>query len=227
MARSYMDLLTKATKQRLRLDQAIADGNQKEILRLRGRYLLTLKQAHKLNPTGNVPPQVTGYSALTPISDVISTELNNHQNYIDSCLRANKRNSSIKNYTLAKEVGLKLRRLSTRADQVNFATNAATRNSLKQEMAKDSAGMVGTAIKAPIMVGARVLNKAGPVVISLFFLPFKAVSALLSVTLDISNGNTKSDISEYNNTVVHQLSHTLEDAVRNVSKTIYNNTGRF
>ena len=226
MARNYNDWLNVAMKHKSRLDQAIADKNSKDIIYFRGKYLYDLKQAHKLNPRGIVPPALTGSTAAR-IETVIGTELSNHQVHIDKALRENKRTASIKSHSMSKELGLKIRRLSTRADQVNFATNTAVRNGARKELAKDSASLAAsTVLKAPVMVAAKVGSKVGPLAITIFFLPAKVVNTLLSVTIDVYNGKVKKDMSEYNNTVVDQLSNTLKDAVRQVSKHTYETVGR-
>ena len=226
MARNYNDWLNVAMNHKSRLDQAIADKNSKDILYFRGKYLYDLKQAHKLNPRGLVPPALTG-STSARIETVIGMELANHQAHIEKSIRENKQNTSIKSNSMSKELGLKIRRLSTRADQINFATNTAVRKNAQKELAKDSARLAGTTLlKAPVMATAKVGSKVGPLAITIFFLPAKVVNTLLAVTIDVYNGKVKSDMSEYNNTIVDQISNTLKDAIKTVSKHTYETVGR-
>ena len=101
MAKGYTDYLDIARNHRMELDNAIANRNSKDILYHRGKYLIALRQAHKMNPTAVIPSSVTGLSSRASISDVIETELENHQDQIDRCIKDNKRNSSIKNNTIS------------------------------------------------------------------------------------------------------------------------------
>ncbi len=226
MARNYNDWLNVAMNHKSRLDQAIADRNSKDILYFRGKYLYDLKQAYKLKPRGIVPASITG-STSSRIETVISMELANHQAHIDKSIRENKQNTSIKSHSMSKELGLKIRRLSTRADQVSFATNTAVKKNAQKELAKDSARLAGTTLlKAPVMATAKVGSKVGPLAVTIFFLPAKVVNTLLAVTIDVYRGKVKDDMSEYNNTIVDQISGTLKDAIKTVSKHTYETVGR-
>lgn len=225
MARNYNSYLNKAREYRLELENALSSDNQKNILYYRGKYLLELKKAHKYNPAGVVPPLVSGLVSDVTINDLINQELEEHQDFIDYSIKNNKKNSSIKNKTFSKEAGLKIRRLSTRIDQINFSSDKVSKDDLKGEMVKDSAGLVGTAIKAPIMATAKVASKVGPLAVTICVLPFKVFVSLLTVVNDISNGKS-SPVEEYNNTVVDKMTKSLQEAVRDVSTVIYDTTGR-
>lgn len=226
MARNYVDYLRLALDNKIKLDQALADKNGKDVLYYRGKMLFNLKQAHKLNPTCVVPASITGSTPVS-IEAYINTELANHRNVIDKAIAANKKNSSIKKHCLSKEIALKIRRLSTKANQLNFATSAATRNAIKKEIVKDSLSLAGTTlIKAPVMTTAKVLSKFGPLAITIVALPVTVLSGLLSATIDVYNGKV-SEPQSYNNTAVHQLSNSLKNAVKTLSTKTYESVGRF
>ena len=225
MHRNYNDWLKKAQKSKYYLNDAISNKDEKKILYYRGKYLSYLKHAHKENPNGTISPFISGLSNALPIEDVINEELKNHQKQIEVSLINNKKNSSIKNKTLSKEIGLKIRRLSTRYNQINFATGAFERKNIKKEMLKDSAGLAGTAIKAPFMATAKVASVAGPLLIGLTFLPLRLVAAGLSVTMDISNGKVVKE-NPYNSTCIAKLTDDLKNGLKEISKQTYEHVGK-
>ena len=226
MAKDYNDWLNKAMRHRSRLDEAIRAKNAKDILYYRGKLIFDFKQAYKINPSGIVPTSVSGYFKNVTIEAAINNELERHQLHINSYIRENKQNASMKNRSLTKELGLKIRRLSTRSSQINFATNAAERNNMKKNAAKEGASLAGTIAKAPVMATAKVASKVGPLGITILFLPANVLATLLSVTIDISKGDVSSDMSKYNNTPVHVLSKDLKNAVRTLSNKTYEAVGR-
>lgn len=225
MSRTYRDWLNSAFRNRTNLDQAIADKNLKNIIYFRGKYLYDLKQAYKLNPTLVVPATISGLGENKNIVDLINIELANHQIQIDKAIHENKRSASIKKNTFSKEVALKMRRLSSRADQINFATNTVVVNDLKKEQSRDGLSLAGTAVKAPFMATAKVASKVGPLAITIAFLPAKVFASLLSITIDIFNGKT-AEPSSYNNTIVDQFSDCLKQGIKQISKATYENVGR-
>lgn len=225
MSRNYNDWLYIAKDHKNKLDQAIAERNAKDVIYYRGKYLFALKQAHKLNPSGIVPQSVTNYGYDVALKDEIQVQLTNHKNQIDASLRGNKNNSSIRDNTLTKEIGLKIRRLSTRISQVNFATNANERKNSIKGAVKDSASMMGTVAKAPIMVAAKVTSAVGPLAITICALPLKVFASLLTITIDAFNGKA-SEPSDYMNTPIDKLSDTLKDGVKKLSKVTYESVGR-
>ena len=226
MARDYNYWMTSAASHKSRLDQAIADGNGKDILYYRGKYLYDLKQAHKLNPSGYVPASFYGLSSgVYDIADIINHELTNHRKHIDSSIQTNKRGASIKKMTIGRELGLKIRRLATRFSQISFASSPTAKKALKKEAAKDGASLAGSVIKAPFMAAAKVTSALGPLAITICFLPAKVFASLLTITIDAYNGRT-SEPSDYNNTAVDQISGALKDGVRKLSKVTYETIGR-
>ena len=226
MAKNYTDYLRLALDNKRNLDQALADKNGKDVLYYRGKMLFNLKQAHKLNPTCIVPASITGSTPVN-IESYINTQLANHRATIDRAIAANKKKTSIKKHCLSKEIALKIRRLSTRADQLNFATSAASKKAIKKEIVKDSLSLAGTTlIKAPVMTTAKVLSKVGPLAITIAALPITVLSSLLSATIDVYNGQV-SEPETYNKTCIHQMSNTLKDAVKTLSTRTYESVGRF
>ena len=225
MRRDYYEWLDAAREQKIELDRAIADGNAKDVIYRRGKYLYALKQAYKIDPDGIVPNAVTNYGYDVDLNQEIKVQLENHQNQIDASIRHNKHKSSIKNPTLFNEFGLKIRRLASRVSQVNFATNAAEKREAKQGIAKDAASLAGTAIKAPVMVAAKVTSAVGPLVVMVAALPFTVLASLLTITVDAFNGKT-SEPSDYMNTPVTKMSVALQDGVKKLSTTAYEAVGR-
>ena len=227
MARNYNDWLNEATKHRKQLDQAIRDDNAKDIIYYRGKYLFALKKAYTLLPVGGmVPKSVTGYGYDTTLVDEIRTQLGNHARQIEKSIQDNKQNASIDGGTLNKELALKLRRLSTRADQINFTTSSDEHDQAVKDVTSASAGLVGTVVgKAPIMAAAKVVSAVGPLAITVVGLPFTVFSALLTFTVDAYNGKvTKPE--EFNNAPVIQISNALKDGVKKLSKVTYETAGR-
>lgn len=225
MNRTYDDWIISATEYRKYLDDAINSKNPKDILYYRGKYLFALKQAHKLNSSAVLPRNVTGYSYDTYLADEIKVQLENHKRQIEVSLSDNKKQANIKSTTLIKELGLKIRRLSTRATQINFATNATEKQKAIQNTVHDSAGLLGTVVKSPIMATAKVVSAVGPLVITIGALPLNVFASLLAVTIDLYNGKVASE-STYNNTVVNQLSNTLKDGIKQLTKVTYESIGR-
>lgn len=220
MARNYNDWLSDALTHRRSMEQAIASNDQKNIVYHSGKYLYALKQAYKLNNTGIVPMVVTGLTTDVAIDAAIRTQLCNHQANINSAIRANKRSSNISNHTFSTELALKIRRLATRVTAANFATGMAT----KKDILKDSLGIVGTGIKGAVMLPAKIVSKVGPLAITILTLPLTVVASGLDFVIDIADGKVEKDT--YNNTVVHQLTDGLKDAVRSLGNITYNSVGR-
>lgn len=219
MKKNYSDWVNLATQYKSNLDQAYADSNSRDVIYYRGKYLHALKQAYKLNNSGIVPFTRDGTTVNRPISDVIKVELKNHQDQIDASLSDNRVNSDVKNNTFSTELALKIRRLATRASQVDFSTGSAD----KKQVTKDALGIAGTALKAPFMITSKVLSKIGPLAITIVGLPFTVLASALAATVDISNGKSSGD---YSNTVVHQLSDALKDGVKSISDNIYKSVGK-
>lgn len=220
MARSFTEWLDAADEHKQRLDYAIAEDNQKDILYYRGKYLFDLKQAYKLNNTGVIPAGICGKTAPTNLANEIRAELQRHQIHIDNALQTNKRESNITKHTLSKEIGLKIRRLATRASQVNFASGTAN----KANIARDAAGLAKTVIKAPVMVAAKVASKIGPLAITIIGLPITVLASGIAFVADA--GREKPVGGPYNNTVVHQFSDALKEAINDLSKITYKSVGK-
>ena len=165
------------------MEQAIASNDQKNIVYHSGKYLYALKQAYKLNDTGNVPMAVTGLTTDVAIDAAIRTQLCNHQTNIETAIRANKRSSNIANHTFSTELALKIRRLATRVTEANFATGTAT----KKDIFKDSMGLVGTGIKGAFMIPAKIASKVGPLAITVLTLPLTVVASGLDFVIDIAD----------------------------------------
>lgn len=218
MARTYSEWMAIASQYRANLNQAITDKDQKGILLHRGRYIYALNQAYKLTPS-------------PALQTAIKKELINHQAHIRRTINANKVNSDVKNRTISTELGLKIRRLSTRVKQINFATNSAERKAGQKELVKDSFSLASTAlVKTPIMAVAKVLSKVGPLVVHLAALPLALFNFGLSNTINIYNGsinNKPVTTTPYNKTAVYQLSDALANGIKSISGTIYKTTGRF
>lgn len=225
MRRDYDEWLDAARAQKEELDRAIADGNAKDVIYRRGKYLYALKQAYKIDPDGIVPSSVTKYGYDVDLDQEIKTQLENHQNQINASIRHNKHKSSIKNPTLFNELGLKIRRLASRVSQANFATNAVEKREAQQGIAKDAVSLAGTMVKAPVMVAAKVTSAVGPLVVMVAALPFTVLASLLTITVDAFNGRA-SEPSDYMNTPVTKLSVALQDGVKKLSSTAYEAVGR-
>lgn len=220
MAKNFNDWLNIATQHRINLEQALRDGDGKNVLYYRGKYIYSLKQAHRLNSSANLDSSVTGHSITVTLQEEIQAELRDHQSQIDALLKANKKHSNVENHTLSQELGLKIRRLATRASQVNFATGTAT----KKDVVADSLGLAGTTlVKAPIMASAKVLSGIGPLVVKVFTLPFTILADAV-VGVEIYNGNLKDNA--YHNTWVHKFSNGLEDAVGKTFGAVYKGVGK-
>jgi hypothetical protein len=225
MARTYADWMTRAANHKAELDQAIADRNIKDIIYYRGKYIYDLKNAHALNPTAVIPTAVSGRPPQR-IEDAIRDELVRHQTHIDGAIKQNKRDASIKKHSISTEIGLKMRRVSTRIKQINFAQTPAAKKAAQKELVKDSIGLAGTTlIKAPVMATAKVASKVGPLAITIFMLPATIFASLLRITYDAYNGKA-SDPDTYNNTIVNQFSKALKDGVKAISTATYDNIGR-
>jgi len=220
MSRSYRDWLDIASNHKIRLQFAIEEDNNKDIIYFRGKYIYDLKQAYKIDPNGIIPSSVNMRDSDCSIAEEISAELHNHQRLIETSISANKDKADVKNKTLSKEFGLKIRRLSTRASQVNFATGHAT----KKDVANDSLGLAKTVVKAPGMIAAKVISKIGPLAITILGLPITLLASGISFVVGVSNGSVSNDT--YNNTVVHQMSNSLKDGVRKISNSLYKGLGK-
>ena len=240
MARTYNDYLNLAATHKRELDnleqtrrdlqQRIAnnqsvDPNQlesvnRDIILCRGRYISNLRRAYALNPTASIPPAVTGQATNVRLYLEIQNQLIEHQNQIDIRLRRNKAQSNINRPTLTKELNLKIERLKSRIHQRQQARNSVRGSDIE----KDSLGIVGTAVKAPIMIATKIISKLGPLAITIVALPATLLASLLAVTFDISEKRPTN--KDYNNTVVHQMSNALKDGVVKISNSIYQATGR-
>lgn len=183
MDRTYNDWMDIAREKRRYLDAAISINNSNKIIYYRGKYLYALRQAYKLNPTGIVPQNISTSHAPTYLIDEIRNTLHNHSAFIDDELVKNKVNSSVENKTLSTELGLKLKRLSTRAFQVSFASNNTEKANAQKSLNLAALGLLGTTAKAPLMVAANVGSKVGTLTVKIFFLPAKLLSTVFTTSL--------------------------------------------
>ena len=217
MAVDYNELMEIAEDHKIRLEEAIRDENQRDIIYYRGKYLYDLKKAYKLDPNGLVPVSVTGEKVSTLISDVIKNELQLHQMQIDDEIDRVKDNSSIEKSPIPKETALKFRKISTRASQVNFQTGQAR----KRDIAGDAASIFGTTlVKTPCLITSRAISKLGPLAVMIAALPFTAFASMMAFAIDVTSEKPKK--SGYTNTPIHEMSKTLQKAVKEVGNNIYN-----
>ena len=223
MAKTYYDYMLRAQDNRVKLDEALKASDSKNIIYYRGKYVAELQKAFRLNPNGIVPASVTG-SASIRIEDAIKAELKKHKTQITYSIQKNKLNANIKNLTLVKEVGLKIKRLSTDASLLKHASTKKDKVEAKKQVAKSTLGVVGSVVKSPVMVASKVLSTVGPLAIIITTLPLQVLNLGVSMVIDIQNGTVKDN--PYSDTFVHQMSKCLGDAVKSVSKSVYNVVGR-
>lgn len=225
MAKTYDNWMDVAREQRRNLDAAISINNSNKIIYYRGKYLYALKQAYKLNPTGIVPQNVSNSHAPSHLVDEIRNTFSAHSAFIDSELVRNKANSDILNNTLYQELGLKLKRLSTRASEVSFASNDAEKRNANQNVGRSFLGLLGTMVKAPFMITSKVASKVGPLAVKIVFLPAKLLSTLFTTSL-----HTVFEINDqkgpYDHKVIDTVSNGLGSAVKKVFEASYKGLGR-
>ena len=221
MNKTYDDWLDMAERYGNRLDQAITNNDSKNILYCRGKYLYALKQAHKLNPSGILPPMVTGRSSNIALTAEINQVARNHQAYINSQLQANKRRSDGKNPSITKELGLKIRRLSTRVKEVNMSTGTAK----KSDIVKDAASLTGSVLKVPVLATTKVVSTVGPLAVTLLSLPVVMLASAAHISIDVYNGKTI-DGPTYDKTVVYKMSNGLKKVVKGMSDSLHNTVAR-
>jgi len=224
MAKNFNAWILEARSHKSDLDTAMTDKNNQAILVSRGRYIRALRNAQKLNPGAVIPPAISGLASPVDINTLIKYQLNLHRNHINKYSAENKKS---KTHSLSKEIGLKFKRIAATKAQLRHATSNAEKSKLNRQLVKDSASLAGSALlKAPIVTTAKVASKIGPLAITIGLLPFKVFTSLLSVTIDVFNGDVKNDVSSYNNTFIDDLSKPLKDFVRKTFNTIDNKVSR-
>lgn len=228
MAMSYDDWMDNAKEQKRYLDAALSINNSQKIIYHRGKYLYALKRAYKLNNHGIVPAEVSFNNAATYLVDELKSTFAAHNSFIESEISKNKANSSIENRTLSQELGLKIKRLSTRASEVSFASTNGEKEKLVKSAGKSSLSLLGTVAKAPLMVATNVASKVGPLAVTIVFLPFKLLSTLFRSSL-----NTVFEIKEdkknkgpYDHKVIDTISDGLGKAVKKAFEASYKGLGK-
>jgi len=151
----------------------------------------------------------------------INQVVRNHQAYINTQLQANKNRSGGKKPSITKELGLKIRRLSTRASEVNMATGTAT----KKDIVKDAASLTGSVLKVPVLATTKVLSAVGPLAITLLSLPVVMLASVAHIGIDVYNGKTI-DGPTYDKTIVYKMSNGLKKAVKSASNSLHNKVSR-
>ena len=203
------------------LDDAIKINSVTDIIYYRGKYINALKQINKVNPTALIP----SLSQLS-IQEEIKVQLNQHQITVDNAIKENKRETNVKKNTLSKEIGLRIRSLSTAIDKLKTASTEQEKKAARKEVTKSSLKLGGTTlVKAPVMAAAKVLTVAGPIAVLIATLPFTVFAGALSFFWSLSN-DKEPKYSEYSNTTIHKMSSGLQSAVKSVSEGLYNTIGR-
>ena len=215
--KSYEDLLEEARGHRKKLDTSTTT---REKIVNRGRYLRTLRKACRLSPDGVLEPYVTGKDEEISIKDEIRDQAAKHIEIIETAIPENKKDPKMENNTLLNECGLKIRRLATNFTQVNFAGEAVT----PRNIARSSAGLAGTAVKAPFMVTSRVASAIGPLAVKVLTLPFAMFELGLNYVYDISTGKIKDH--PYKDCYVGKISISLGKGIKDLSNIIYKNVGK-
>lgn len=216
MAKTYLDYLRDAAGYKRSLNNALSTSNSKDIIYYRGKYLYALKSAHKLNPTASLP----GSGKL--LADEIRDELVNHQIHLNAAINQNKKATGNTKPSIPKEVGLKMRRLSTSISQANFATGGL---SYKKNIIKNSASLAGSVlIKAPIVTSAKVISKVGPLAVTIILLPALLLErGILEISaIDGTVGVNEKNKNDY--TAINSLGNELKKGIKQIANTIEKNT---
>ena len=221
MAKLYIDYMNNAFHFKKNLDLSIANNDTTNIVYYRGKYINALKQAYKLNPNGVLPASISNLS----IEEEIKIQLDQHQQSINVAIKENKVTANVKKRTLGKEVGLKVRGLSTAISKLKVASTSQEKQQAKKEVRKSSLKLGGSALKAPVMIASKILTKLGPLAIIITALPLTILASGISFFWNLSNGD-EPKFNEYTNTPIHQMSAGLQSAVKSVSAGIYNTIGR-
>lgn len=221
MAKTYNTWIKEAEIMKKILDDAIKINSVTDIIYYRGKYINALKQINKVNPNALIP----SISQL-PIQAEIKVQLDHHQITVNNAIKENKRGTNVKKNTLTKDVGLRIRSLSTAIDKLKTASTDQEKKAARKEVVKSSLKLGGTAlIKAPVMATAKALTVAGPIAIMILALPFTVFAGALSFFWSLSN-DKEPKYSEYSNTTIHKMSSGLQSAVKSVSEGMYNIVGR-
>lgn len=220
MSTTVKECIAYAEAHRERLSAALEQKNGKDILYYRGKYLYYLKQLHKMQPDAYLDKNVTGRSSSVSLKEEISFNLEKHQSFIQKLLKKHKSKEATSLSHIPTEIGLKFRRLSTRASQVDFSSGTAK----KINVVTDSLGLTKSIVKAPVMASAKILSKIGPLAVTVFAFPFTLIASAVSLTLDATDKDKKP--GTYDNTVVHQMSDTLKEGVKSICETMYKNLGK-
>lgn len=223
MKKTYSDWMDAAKAYRESLDTALAENASKDILYYRGKYLFALRQAHKLNNAGLVPARISGRRTIAPISVLVNNVFQEHEAFINNELKENRESSTHERPTLSQEFGLKMRRLAAHASQANFVTGKAEKRQAAKNIGKDTLGLVGTALKTPFMLSARVMSAVGPLAVSILFAPLKLLSSFINVTA-ATVFETSYD-SNFDHKVLNKMSDGLSKAVKYVSDKTYDKLG--
>lgn len=221
MVKTYGDYINDAFHMKKNLDLSIANKDTTNIVYYRGKYISALKQAYRLNPNVVLPSLISNLS----IEEEIKVQLDNHQNTIDTAIKENKVNSDVKKNTLSKEIGLRIRGLSTAISKLKMATTEEEKKAARKDVTKASLKLGGTALKTPVMAAAKLLTILGPLMILIIGLPATLLASGLSFFGSLSNGK-EPEFDKYTNTPIHQMSSGLQNAVKSVSAGIYNVVGR-
>lgn len=219
---SWMDL---AKEHREKLDDALADNDEKNILYYRGKYLFALRQAYKVNKVGLVDPSVSGLSTATSVDTVVRNVYKDHAEFINKRIIENKVHASIKEPTLAREFGLKMRRLACHVSQACFPHRAATKKQLGKEIAKDVGSLVGSVAKTPFMLTARVISTVGPLAIGIASFPFRLLSGFFTSTASSIFGIGDAS-NAFDNKVIKTVTTGLGNAIKFVGDKTYGWVGR-
>lgn len=217
MAINFLDCQSNALFHRDQLNLALEEENEKNILYNRGKYIYFLKQLHKIDPYARI---ATGDGSTIPVEQEISAQLQTHQEFIKSAIRQNKNTDNVTISSISKEIGLKIRRLSTRASQVDFSSGRARR----VKVVTDALGLAKSIAKLPIMISSKVLSKIGPLAVTVLSFPFALIASTVEFGLDVTDEKKK--LGTYDDTVVHQMSDALKVAVKTAFEATYKTIGR-
>lgn len=206
MKKSYSDYLNLAYVYKQNLDKCISNKDSTGIIYNRGNYINMLKYLYRLNPSKRLPPVLT----TLPIEEELKNQLSLHQDVIDKAIKNNKNKNSKKVDTQLK---LNKDNLKASIEALKLMRDDNEKKQGRKKVAKNSVKLGSASIIKTVSI-------LGPLMIWVGALPLAIVASGISFFWSLSNGKTP-QFNEYANTPVHQLSNTLQNAVRSLSQTAY------
>lgn len=214
--KTYADCIAEASDHKTDLNKAIEnfDGNPADLIYYRGNYIAAIREAYALDSDAEIPD----FFSEPSFEEEIKKELREHQSVIEAAIKMRKVDPGKAKKPLGSAWNLVSEHANTTKNLMNLAETEEAKLYEKKKLLKDN-------IKRAAMVPTKVISKVGPVIIWFAILPLSFVAAGVKIFSKLGDGKEIKS-SDYNDTIIHQMSKELRTGFEKIFDALHNKIGR-